>query len=145
MTNLAKVTKGMMSYFIGFFVSIILYYLIPALIDGLINTDHQAITTMGMILIWIICMLIIPAAMIVQGLREEEEQGASIMGVSAGVLYFIFVIAITIFGWFMINGLASVIEDQLLTVIFWLGLIVNWVLTAIGAPYMKIIHNTKNY
>jgi len=55
-----------------------------------------------------------------------------------GVLTAIMGIALTVVGWFWIDGINTLIELPLLKGIFWVGTIGIWVTSVVIAPYMMI-------
>lgn len=143
MTNLITVTKGASSFFVGYLISIISYYVAPTMLELYTNTTHEGIMWFGLILVWIIGMIVVPAGWIVQGLREDKEEERSLFGVASGVVYFVIAILLTVLGWFMISALNSMITENLFKAIFWVGLLTTWALTVIVAPATKIINSSK--
>lgn len=143
MTDLKMVSKGVCYFFVGFIISLIAYHLLPTILDLFTNTNQEGIGYIGVILIWAIAIIVFPAGITAQGLRQPEEGENTVFGIAAGVVYFIFGILLTIFGWFMIAGLNNMIDETLLKVIFWIGFTLIWVLAVIIAPMMKITHASE--
>lgn len=63
---------------------------------------------------------------------------ATYKGSSIAVLGMIIGIALTVTGWFMISGVASVMPIALLTALFWIGFVLNWSLAVLVSPVMMI-------
>lgn len=79
MTNYIKIIQGLMFFIIMCFVSIIIYLIGTNMLLATtgatdpfaLDTTEQAIIWLGMIIIWVLILVILPAHFIIEGLREE--------------------------------------------------------------------------
>jgi hypothetical protein len=134
-----------MFFFGAYMVSLTLYFLMPPLVAALTSSaEMQGLADLALIMIWILGLIVVPSAMVVQGLRDTDDTNGSILGIASGVLFFVFGVLLTVFGWFMMVGLGSVVEGMLAG-IFWVGLVLVWVLTVVVTPIMQIMDSSKNY
>lgn len=82
MVNYGLVIKGICFFFIGTLGSILTYQIgtifLTALSDAAdtaaMTTEEQAIVWIGMIIIWIMLMIIVPANYVIQGLKEQNKE-----------------------------------------------------------------------
>lgn len=79
MVNYAKVIKGLIFFIMATLISIIVYLIGTNMLDALstagdpyaLDTTEQAIIWIGMIIIWVLILVILPAHFIVEGLKED--------------------------------------------------------------------------
>lgn len=79
MTNYLKIVQGLMFFIIMCFVSVIVYMIGTNMLLAVtgatdpfaLDTTEQAIIWLGMIIIWVLTLVVLPAHYIVEGLKEE--------------------------------------------------------------------------
>lgn len=81
MTNINKIGKGIMIFFLGTLGSILSYAVASPILDAVTDpTDQYALSNttqgiiwIGLIIVWILTMVVLPAHYIVEGLKETTE------------------------------------------------------------------------
>lgn len=152
MADIIKIVKGIAYFFIGYFILIVLGYIIPPILTGLEsalgnNTEFSSLAWFGVILITIIATIVLPTITITNALKENKGTN-KIIEIVTGILIFIMGIAITIKSWYMIDtltGIASNMTTQLgsngaifAQGVFWIGLIIGWTEIVILTPIVLI-------
>lgn len=54
------------------------------------------------------------------------------------IVGFLFGLALTIFGWYMVDGIAGISPTAMITALFWIGLFVVWGVGVFLTPFMMI-------
>lgn len=146
MTNLAKVAKGFAFFMAGYFIVIILNFIIPPTItamDGIFpTTELEGTIWFGLIILYLLIMMVLPLYFVVTGLQEESSISKPIEAI-LGILIFIFAMAITIKAWYMVPTLSGLATGFTL-VLFWIGLTIVWLALAVVTPAYMIINSFKN-
>lgn len=151
MVNYKLVLQGTGLYITGFLGSLIGGYILSPLLDGLstfangasYDTTLQGIGWLGLIIIWILSTIVVPLAIVVQGLMEEQEGDTNptptLLSVTGGVLWAIFTILIFYFvskagmitaladniptstNNLLIDASGSAVDFTLLLILFWMS------------------------
>lgn len=147
MADFLKILAGTGAYIIGLFGSMILQYIMPDLIDLLSEwTAVQGIMWLGTILVWVIFMAILPVGVMVWGLTTKSEEINPFFSAIIGVFWAIFTIFITYFlyqaGW--PSTVAEIWLYPLLTVLYWVGLTMLFIMNVGVIPFYLIIEAKKD-
>lgn len=133
--------KAVVLYGIGVIIMLFSQHLIQPFTDALdnleVNTTFASYLWLGVILIWIMLCVVMPTFYTVELLRNTSEN-KSRGHIIIGVLVFIFGILITIKAWYMTDIIADNLTNDFALVLFWVGLITNWVMWVIITPYYLI-------
>lgn len=151
MTKVTYLIKAQAFFFIAIIYLMIINYTAPAIIDvgealyttmGGSGNDIQAVSWLFIIIIYLILAIVIPLNYIYLGMTTPTEKNGpnpfmmSILGI---FLLFISII-LTVKGWFIIQAFASFVSgDEILTTIYWVGLITTWILCNLVSPIIIII------
>lgn len=146
MTNIPSIGKGFLCFLIGYFTIVLFNYAIPPIITALSgifsNSDFGALSYLGIIIIWVILGMFLPNYYIVKGLSSHESDDRMI-SVAVGVLIFLFTLALTVKGWFMVTALANISQHVFITVLYWIGFFIIWVQYLFIVPFFLIIKNRQ--
>lgn len=148
MSNLKRIGQGVGTFFMGYFLIVITYSIIPTLItigesvfpEG---TDLSGIIWLLTIIIWILMIAVMPVYLQISGIQEETGRDPK-WEVIAGILIFIISILLTYKGWYLVTAMASMAEHTLILVLFYTGLILTWFMTTIITPVALIVKGTKH-
>lgn len=148
MTDYKKIIMGVASFFTGYIAIYVMNTILPTLISvgqNLFNsnTDIEGIIWLGAILAWTLIGVITPSFLIISGLKEGNPQSKTGEIVMA-ILIFLFSILFTRFAWYMIATFTALNTEPIITIIFWIGLILVWTEVTIGVPAYLIIKNVKD-
>lgn len=154
MVNLSKVFKGGGLFFISIILitlsEVILTPLLEAL-DGIISISSLDSLVWGIVVaIWVFMGCVVPIYLIIEGLKEENTN-PSFMKAILGVMFFLFMIVLTVKGWFMVSVIPNTIATvstsstavSLITAMYWIGFTLIWGMITIATPIMVIIKNTQ--
>ncbi len=72
MTNFAQVSKGIIYFIFGVGISVLCYWLMPAIINFLPTDTLKGIGWVGLIMVWFMTLIVAPGIAILKGIREEE-------------------------------------------------------------------------
>lgn len=150
MVNLAYITKGVGVFLATVFISILAYQLILVLAgvvndvsdENAIGDSIEAIIWFGVILVWVLGTLAIPAHYYYKGLTEEDDL-SPISKSLIGIIIFIFGILLTVKGWYLAPAIASFLDTTLQIILFWIGLILTWATIVIATPFYCILDATQ--
>lgn len=135
---------GIVSFFTGVFFMMIGYPLFTNLASALntgtyaIGNTIEGIIWVGVILIWTLTTIVLPAYFINEGLKAPKDIPA-VAKIIIGTLIFFFSIMITYQAWFMIEGISDSMDSTTQIGFFWVGLIINWLMITIIMPAILII------
>lgn len=82
MANIQKIGKGIMIFFIGTLGSILSYAITNPILEAVtdptdpyaLSTTSQGIIWLGLIIVWVLVMIILPAHFIIEGLKEQTGE-----------------------------------------------------------------------
>lgn len=147
MTNIAEIGKGFGIFVIAVFISLLGYVVLNAIFPVVNDaTDTNAIGDgwegtfwFVLIIIWIAGIFVLPGAQYYKGITEEDDIPKVVKG-ALGVLMFLIGMIITIKLWFMATAIADILSShtQILTIVYWMGLLFNWATCILITPYYMI-------
>lgn len=148
MVNIKKTLMGTGLFFIAYFASIILQYIIPPLINTL-ETEHGT-TLAGLswfmtIIVLILMYLVVPLGVMIWGITEPSQNDNPIFGYATAILYAMFSIAIIFFTWYMVTPMTNAIlsDYTIITALFYIGLLGTWLMNTILVPTYMIIETKR--
>lgn len=151
MVNLKTTALGTVAFFLGYVFTAITSYLIPDLIDAIdMSTSLKVIIWAGLIILWVLSLVVVPAAIKVYGLTDKTTTVQQIPGIAVGVLYGLFAAALAYATWGWTTPMTGVFDttlngssQTLLLATFWIGYIIIWFSDIIIVPY-SVITEAKN-
>lgn len=147
MTNMKKVFSGFGIFLIAIFATSIGYQMMSAVFDitneatdtNRIGDTIEGIFWFVLIIAWIMGVFVIPAILYHQGLTEQTQDEIPKIGKAIlAILIFIFSIILTTKAWYMTTTITSIMDTDIQIIIFWLGLLFNWLAITIITPYYLI-------
>ena len=146
MVDYKKIMKGVLFFFAGFFLIIILNYLIPALTEALStiynNSDITGIIWLMAIIIYVSAGVIIPLIFIYQGLTTEKEPNPMV-NIPIVIIGFILGIVLTIKAWYMVTSIATLTTDPFITGVYWIGITITRISIMVITPIYVIVKETE--
>lgn len=138
MVDIMKTVKGALMFPVGYLVTIISWYLFPALIEILPNNfSLEAIMWFCLFLVWFISMIVLPVGMAVDGIRRPKTNDNGVMYMTEGAVIWLFGVALTVVGWNLIVINAVNLLPNLLTKgMFWIGFLGSWGMVLVVMPFM---------
>lgn len=145
-----KVFGGILIYFVGYLLCLLLEAIVPAMtsvlsthIASLFSTSTAntitGIIELGTIFIWIIALFIMPLGITIYGLMEETMSAYAFFEAMGAVLFALFAILITYFTYYMLPTFINVITNPILTYLVYISFVMLWLLYVIGIPTYTII------
>ena len=98
---------------------------------------------LGVIITWILAFLVVPTALIILGLTEQDKHESGVIQITFAFLYPIFMIAIAYFTWGWNATISSQYTYDILFGLYWIGLFLVWTLNIIVVPAYNIIQAKK--
>lgn len=148
MTNLKKIGSGFIFFIVGYFLVVILNYIIPYIVDFgeelYPETDFGGVIWMVVIGIWAIMTIFVPGFLILSGITEQDTEDSPMRDIITAVVLFIAGLLITIKANFIFTALASMADNGLIKALFWIGLIVSWGGIVLITPGYLVINAAKN-
>lgn len=148
--NLKDIGYGIVSFFIGVFLMMILLPLMNQLTTALnagtyaIGDTIEGIIWTGVILTWLLTTIVIPAYFIHVGSKSpENDTTPGFVKIAVGTLIFFFSIMITYQAWFMITGISTAMDTTTQQAFYWIGFVINWTMITIVTPVMLILDGNK--
>lgn len=144
--NIKDLGYGLVSFFIGTFLVMISLPVVTELTTALntgtyaIGDTIEGIIWTGVILIWLLTTIVIPAYFIYTGSQSQEgDNTPGYIKTVIGALIFFFSIMITYQSWFMITGVSTAMTSTTQQAFYWVGFVINWTMITIIAPLMLIL------
>lgn len=164
MVNHKLLIKGTVLYLTGFLGSLILGYIMVPLMDAMATfaggADYdaplQAIGWLGVIIVWILSTMVVPLAITIEALMEEQEgdttKTPTMLSIAGGVLWALFTILIFYYVNRMgfITGLAAAIpttanallldangiavDFTILLIIYWMAIVATVLVNTVIVP-----------
>lgn len=119
----------------GVIVSLLTYYIVPAIL-GAFTAGDNGIFTLILTILWAALIIVVPAYKAVQGIQAIGTESKNRI---IGALWLIFAIIITYAAWYMIPAIANMMPEDTLVIIYWIGIIITWTLVAVALPLTAII------
>lgn len=148
MSDLTGILKANGFFILGYFYTIISQWMFPPLIDAvedLIGTNVAGILWTGLWITWVLAIIIIPLALMIQALTTKLPSANPLINTTTGILWSLFTLMLVIAGWYMTTGLTDILRYELLKVLFWVGTIIIIIIgNVIVVPAYMIIESKKN-
>lgn len=127
----------------GYLFCLITSYIVPALMnvaEATLGDIVSGIIWFGTILIWILCMPIIPIGVLVHGMTKTEDHENKYMQGIAGILWFIFGLLLSIYTYYMVDPLVtSLATYTILQILLYISLISVWIFNVLIIPAYLIM------
>lgn len=146
--DLKKVGTGIVSFFSGVFLMMIILPVMNPIMTALnagtyaIGDSAEATIWVGVILLWALLTIILPAYCIHTGISTDIGKSKGLKLITAGLIFF-FSIMITYQAWFMLTGISDAMTTNAQRAFYWTGLITNWIMITIITPAYLIWDSTK--
>lgn len=136
----AQLGKTFFIFLVGYFISLIAYYIIPPIMEAILGIfmdgNISILANMSVLAVWVFFMILYPGFKTLDVLRELPESSKNTL---LGIIWLVVGFALVYFGYGRITTLASYIEEPILTVIFWGGILIQAIVHLMVVPYTCII------
>lgn len=146
MVNLKKVAKGVSIFLAGYFMMIVLSWIIPILttvLEAIYPSDGiDGIIWVAVMMVWVIAVLVIPNLFIYEGIRETNDL-PSILQITISIIVFLFGVILTVKGWYFVEALSTASQNEFVIALYWIAVAVMWFEIVVGIPAFTIIQNMQ--
>lgn len=148
MVNFLKVWKGGSFWLLGILITVMtITYIVPDMvtagqtlteIPSGMHTEIEGIIWLMVLIITTIISIIIPNAIIYPALQEPNISDNKLVIITVAVVMFLLSMILTIKGWYIIEAVYTIITNDFIKALFFLGILEVWSLIVIVSPLYSI-------